>query len=70
MRSTMSVTDARRNFSKLLDHVERGEPDCRYSVRQAFCRRDTHFGLPVADGKQSENTRRRLEIGVYHLHFK
>jgi prevent-host-death family protein len=25
MRSTMSVTDARRNFSKLLDRVERGE---------------------------------------------
>jgi prevent-host-death family protein len=25
MRSTMSITDARRNFSKLLDRVERGE---------------------------------------------
>ena len=25
MRSTMSVTDARRNFGKLLDRVERGE---------------------------------------------
>ncbi len=25
MRSTMSDTDARRNFSKLLDRVERGE---------------------------------------------
>jgi prevent-host-death family protein len=25
MRSTMSVADARRNFSKLLDRVERGE---------------------------------------------
>jgi prevent-host-death family protein len=25
MRSTMSVTDARRNFSKLLEGVERGE---------------------------------------------
>ena len=25
MRSTMSVTDARRSFGKLLDHVERGE---------------------------------------------
>jgi len=25
MRSTMSVTEARRNFSKLLDRVERGE---------------------------------------------
>ncbi len=25
MRSTMSVTDARRNFGKLLDRIERGE---------------------------------------------
>jgi prevent-host-death family protein len=25
MKSTMSVTDARRNFGKLLDRVERGE---------------------------------------------
>jgi prevent-host-death family protein len=51
MASTMSVTDARRNFGKLLDRVERGE-------RMVITRYGKRFiaVIPIADFQSLAST--------------